>query len=290
MHRICSTFVTNTEFPLFVIHRIRHQGPGYTGSNTGSHRIDQLADYKKHKSSSIRSDRKDKHQDIRKYTDKRTDSDCFFLSESFNDLADKRHIENQSDIGNHSDNTGDLRVLKVRLEHNLQRRLCSVHTDKHTYRRQGSSYSRTVTQEVSDRLNNIKLLSFLTDFDLSFHTDLCIPNHKLERNKSDHTHNQSDQEDSVSHQVITCIINKERQKNLTCHTAQGRTDRAPGRQLCTLNRIRGNQGQQRTVRNIRDRVKCIPQNITSYEQNILYHTRRTTPWNITKRSCHQQSD
>ena len=281
MHRICSTFVTNTEFPLFVIHRIRHQRPSNARSDSGSYCTDQLAENKQRQTGSVRSDRQYQHQDIGKHADQRANRDRFLFTKAADNLSDKRSIQDKSYIRDHTNQTGDLCILEICLEHDLQRCLCPVHTDKLSNRSKCRTYCRTVAQEVSDRLDNIKLLSFLTYFDLTLHTNLCIPDHKLERNKSDHTHDQSDKEDSVAHQVVACVVDQDRQKNLAGYASKHRTDRSCGRQLCTFGRISCDQRQQRTIRNVCDRVECIPQDITCYEQNILHHSRSALPRNKT---------
>src|SRR5699024_2894524 len=263
---------------------------GNTASDTAADCADQLTHHKETKSFSVRSDRQNQHQNVCDDHNERTNRNGFFLTEFCNDLSYKRSKQEQTQIRYHTCNTGNLRILKVRLESNLHCHLCAVHTDKLSNRRQSRSYCRTVSQEVSDCFDNVKFLSLLTYGNLSFHTNLRIADHELESDESKNAHDKSDEENSLSGQVVACIINQERQDNRTGDTSQHRTDGTCCGKFCSLYRFRSDQRQQGTVRNIRYGIECIPADISYNEQDVLNHTRSALPGNKTKCTCYHQTD
>lgn len=85
-------------------------------------------------------------------------------------FSDKGGVQEQSDIGKYSNHTRNTSILKIRLEHDLQGRLRTIHTNKQSNRCQSSANGWTFAQEVPNCHSRIEFWTVFTYLYIGLYT------------------------------------------------------------------------------------------------------------------------
>ena len=290
MQRIGGAFVAGAELPFLVVHRVGHQRPAHALANAAANGIQKLADNKQRQTLAVRSDGQNKHQDIGQNADTSTDGNSFLLADFADDFANKGDEQEQADIRKHADDTGNTSVFKIGLEHDLKSSLSAVHTDEQADRGQRGAHCRAVAQEVAGSLQRVELGRVFLQRDLRIHTHDGVADHKLESDETKNAHDERDDENTLTQQIVAGIVNQHRQNNRSRNTADHGTHGTTGGKFRTLDRVRRDQRKHGAVRNVGNGVERIPQDIAGHEQNALYNVGSACPGHEAQSAGHQQAD
>ena len=143
---------------------------------------------------------------------------------------------------------------------------------------------------MAGSLQRVELGGVFLQRDLRIHAHDGVADHKLESDEAQNTHDERDDEDTLTTQIIGGIVNQERENNLAGHAASHGTHGTAGGKLRTLDRISRDQRKHGAVRNVGNGVERIPQNVTSHEQNALYNVGSACPGHEAQSAGHQQAD